>query len=441
MKYSHLRQIADYLKQLTQIVAIHRIDNNIIKIVFNGEKTLFCDMQKGNSHLFMCDSYPRTKVFQAPFDVVMNKRLNRSAIQEIALLNNDKILRITVSQSGSYKESSTIFQLEFTGKYTNAIILDTDETVLEALRHVDAGTSYRVVKVGHPLLMPPPPPYTPKEYPVDDVEGYLYACYSQEQEKRLQQLKEQKVSLLKKRLEKLQRHLENLSDEAVLLREVEEQQHFGHLILANIYRLKAYQRVIEIEDFDGTPLTITLPKEFPSVQAMGEYFFTRSKKLKQKAAHLHIERANLSEKIAHLHHFIQTVEEARDIASVKLLFPEIPRGEKKRTDESVETFWVEGYKIMLGKSEKGNIDLLGRARARDLWFHLKDRPSAHVIVVTDKQNVPQNVIEAAAKLCVDFSVFEKGGYLVDYTPRREIRIQEGANVLYNNYKTLHVEKG
>jgi len=94
----------------------------------------------------------------------------------------------------------------------------------------------------------------------------------------------------------------------------------------------------------------------------------------------------------------------------------------------------------LGKSEKGNIELLKNAKARDIWMHLKDRPSAHVVISTDKQQLPQCLLETAAKLCVDFSVFEKGRYLVDYTPRREVKMQEGANVLYTNYKTLSIEK-
>jgi predicted ribosome quality control (RQC) complex YloA/Tae2 family protein len=63
-----------------------------------------------------------------------------------------------------------------------------------------------------------------------------------------------------------------------------------------------------------------------------------------------------------------------------------------------------------------------------------------VIISTDKQELPRNILEAAAKLCVDFSVFEKGAYLVDYTPRREVRVQEGANVLYTNFKTLVIDK-
>ena len=85
--------------------------------------------------------------------------------------------------------------------------------------------------------------------------------------------------------------------------------------------------------------------------------------------------------------------------------------------------------------------MLKNAKAKDIWMHLKDRPSAHVIISTDKQQLPERLIEAAAKLCVDFSVFEKGSYLVDYTPRREVRVQEGANVLYTNYKTLSIQKG
>jgi predicted ribosome quality control (RQC) complex YloA/Tae2 family protein len=70
---------------------------------------------------------------------------------------------------------------------------------------------------------------------------------------------------------------------------------------------------------------------------------------------------------------------------------------------------------------------------------MKDRPSAHVIITTDKQNLPMHIIESAARLCVDFSTTAKDKFLVDYTPRREVTIQHGANVLYNKYKTIEVD--
>ncbi len=80
-----------------------------------------------------------------------------------------------------------------------------------------------------------------------------------------------------------------------------------------------------------------------------------------------------------------------------------------------------------------------QARARDVWLHLKDQPSTHVIITTDKQNLPMHIIDGAARLCVDFTTPQKDKFLVDYTPRREVTIQSGANVLYNKYKTIEVD--
>lgn len=429
------------MRPLRKINAIYRISDNTIKIAFDRSTTLYFNMHKGQSHIFMCDDLKRSKVYQAPFDVILSKQFNRSTITDISLQDDDKIIRISTAQSSAYKESQSVLQLEFTGKYTNAIILDKEETVLEALRHIEAGTSYRVIKVGHSLETPPPPPYQAKEYPLDDVRSYLYETYETELHKRLDILKTQKISLLEKQLKKIQKLLNSLEDEKSLENEVEQQQYYGNLILANMHLVRPYMPTVELTGFEGEAVTITLPQHLPSVSAISNYFFKVGKKAKQKMKNLHIERTNLEQKAEHLHFFIQTVNEAKDIASIEMLFPPRIKSAKTKRDESIETFWVEGYKVMLGKSEKGNIQLLQNARARDLWFHMKERPSTHVIITTDKQNLPQSVIEAAARLCVDFTLFEKGTYLVDYTPRREVKIQDGANVLYNKYKTIQIEKG
>jgi len=154
---------------------------------------------------------------------------------------------------------------------------------------------------------------------------------------------------------------------------------------------------------------------------------------------LYIQKESLKSKIKHTELFIHTVEYAKESSKIELLFPKQPKSKKIKIDDSIETFYVEGYKIQLGKNERGNITLLGNARARDIWLHLKDAPSTHVIITTDKQNVPMGIIESAARLCVDFTSTSKDRYLVDYTPRREVTIQSGANVLYNKYKTIEVD--
>lgn len=441
MKHSHLRQIMEYMGRYRRISALYRTSDSTIKIVFDGHYALYFNMRRGSASIYMCDDFSRTKIYQAPFDVVLAKRFNRADVKSVALLNNDKILQIKTAQSSAYKEQFTTLQLEFTGKYTNAVILDEHNVVLEALRHIDESVSSRTVRVGEILENPPPPSYEPKEYPIEDVEAYLKAAHTELEAHELEALKRQKVTLLAKKLQKLQQRFSALEDENELLAYAAAMQHTGHVVLANMDKIKGYEQSFTLEDFDGSALKVELPKPLASASKIGDYFFKASKRAKQKALHVHIEQQSLREKVDHLRHFIRCVEEAASVAEVKLFFPEKGREKKSVRSESVETFWIEGYKIMLGKNERGNIELLQNARARDIWLHMKDRPSTHVIIVTDKQNVPEKVIETAAKLCVDFTVFEKGRYLVDYTPRREVKIQEGANVLYNKYKTILVEKG
>lgn len=441
MRFSYLRQIVEYMQHLKHITAAFRVNDTTLKVVFDRENSWNFEMARGNSAITIGEFPNRGKIYQAPFDVLLAKRLNRSTIQSITLHNNDKIIRIVTSTSGSYKSETTVLQLEFTGKHTNAILLDGDETVLEALRHIDENVSSRCVRVGQKLGALPPPPYEPKEYPLGNVRSYLIDQFVARSGERLEQLKHEKKSLLHKRLGQLEKHLQELDDESSLIEESEKLQYSGHLILANLDSIKPYEPTAQIADFDGSERLIELPSGCHSAAGCAENFFKRSKKAKQKAIGLHRERDNLEAKIRHLQLFIQTIEEARSPEEIALLFPAKTLISKQKNSDLIAEFWIEGVKVSLGKSEKGNIELLRNAKAKDVWMHLKDRPSAHVIITTDKQQLPDRLLEAAAKLCVDFSVFEKGRYLVDYTPRREVRVQEGANVLYTNYKTLNIDKG
>ena len=439
MKLSHLKQIITYLQNFKKISAIYRVTDTTIKVAFDRDDEIYFNMQRSNSSIFRCPSFSRSKVYNAPFDVVLAKRFNRSNILSIELLGGDKILRLKTSIASAYKEEVTYLQFEFTGKYTNVIILDEQNVVLEALRHVDLFSSFREVRVGQKLLDVPKAPFEAKEYPLDDVEQFLYGVYEDEQKQKLNSLKKQKTAYLGKKLQKLQKLYEKLEDEDFLQKEAKTFEHYGNLVLSNIHNIKPYTKVLKLKDYDSSEVEIKLDKTYHSASQIAQSFFNKSKKAKQKAKNLHIEKISLSSKIEHIQLFINTVKEAKDLSKIALLFPKKEQSKKIKKDDSIESFLIEGYKVQLGKNEKGNIKLLQSAKARDIWLHMRERPSCHVIITTDKQNLPLHIIESAARLCVDFTMFEKGRYLVDYTPRREVNIQNGANVLYNKYKTIEVD--
>ena len=439
MKLSHLKQIVNYLKNFQKISAVHRVSDTVLKVAFDKKDDVYFNMTRSNSSMFKCEEYPRSKVYNAPFDVIMAKRFNRSNILNVELLNDDKIIRFKTSVASVYKEEITYLQLEFTGKYTNIIILDEQNIVLEALRHVDLFSSFREVRVGQLLLDVPPAPFVAQEYPLESVEEFLYGVYDKEQNSRLDNLKKQKIALLNKKLKKLKKLYEKLDSQESLEEEASKFEHYGNLVLSNIHNIKPYSQKLLLEDYDGSQVEVAIEKTYPTAFMISDMFFTKSKKAKQRARHLYIEEESLRSKIEHLHLFIATVSTAKDVAKIELLFPKRVQNKKIKVNDSIEVFWIEGYKVQLGKNEKGNVEVLKSARAKDVWIHMKDQPSCHVIITTDKQNLPENIIKSAARLCVDFTTTAQDRFLVDYTPRREVTIQSGANVLYNKYKTIEVD--
>ena len=441
MKYFLLKEIVAYLSTNVQnIKIIKRIDNNIIIIEFNNKNTLYFDMSKGNSTIFKCEkSISSKKDFNAPFDIALQKRFINSKIENIELYNDDKIINIRVNSSSSYKKLTTILQLEFTGKHTNIIILDENRVILEALRHIDEFSSSRVVKVGIKLEEIPKQTFIPKIEEVDNIEEYLYEIYEEKQKQSLENVKKQKTSVIDKKAKKLKKTIDSLPKKEELEIESAELYEKANLILSNLHNLKPYQKSLKVYNYNGIEIEIDL-EEKPSASKYSNELFKKAKRAKQKALNISLEKDNLDEKLEFLLRLMSNIKNARSIEECDFLSPKKEKNQTKtKKAQAYESFYFEGFKIMLGTSERENIYLLQNSKASDFWFHLKDRPSCHVIVQNTKKTIPDSVIEQAAILCAKFSVDFTGNIDVDFTQRRNVKIQSGANVLYNPYSTIGVK--
>uniref|UniRef100_UPI0040479D04 NFACT RNA binding domain-containing protein n=1 Tax=Aliarcobacter sp. TaxID=2321116 RepID=UPI0040479D04 len=441
MKYFLLKQIVEYLSVNTQnIKYIKRIDNNIIIIEFNNKNILYFDMSKGNSTIFKSRrNISSKKDFNAPFDVVLQKRFFNSKIENVELYNDDKIINIKVNSSSSYKKLTTILQLEFTGKHTNIIILDEDRVILEALRHVDEFSSSRVVKVGIKLDEVPKQSFIPKMELVENIEEYLYELYEEKEKQNLENTKKQKISQIDKKAKKLKKTIDSLPKKEEL--EIESNMFYekANLILSNLHNIKPYQKSLKVYNYEGIEVEIDL-EEKASASRYSNELFKKAKRAKQKALNISMEKDNLDEKLSFMLRLINNIQNAQSLEECEFLSPKKEKNQiKTKKAQTYESFFFEGFKIMLGTSERENIYLLQNSKASDFWFHLKDRPSCHVIVQNTKKTIPESVITQAATLCAKFSADFGGTYEVDFTQRRNVKIQSGANVLYNPYSTVVVK--
>jgi predicted ribosome quality control (RQC) complex YloA/Tae2 family protein len=440
MKLYELKAIAKRLNDFTFISRARRIEDNTLEIMFDKSESYFFNMVRGHSIVYKAPSQRPLQGYNAPFDTLLHSLLSGSKLVAVDVPNDDRILGFTVAPKSSYKDKIVYLQLEFTGKNTNAILLDDNEVTIEALRHIDSDSSFRVVRPGMELLAIPPFKRTEETKVITDIDVYLEQKFTDIQSKKLLEIKKQKLSTVAKKIKKFKQLLDKLPNKEKLAQTAKEHSNIGNLILANLYQIKPYDTKLKTYDFEGNEVTIKLPKD-TTVNRMSDYYFNLSKRAKSKAKNVHIEQENLSSKMAFYENIYFALEQANTPYELELLVPKRAKSlRKKEKLREGELFWIEDYKVLVGRNSNENQKLLEIAKANDLWMHIRDVRSSHVIIKTDKQNLPDSVVQAAAKLCVDFSVKNAGDYEVDYTKRKFVKVQEGSSVLYNKYDTIRVTK-
>jgi predicted ribosome quality control (RQC) complex YloA/Tae2 family protein len=436
MKYYELLECANFLQKFKFINCISRVEDNTLRIDFQL-LTIYASMKRGASTLFMCDNFQKGKRYQAPFDIVLAKRFSNAFVESLETSEEDRVLVIKVLQKNSYKIVRSTLLLEFTGKNTNVIILDENEVVIEALRHVSV--SYRTVKVGEKIAMLPKYKIDTNFKPIGDVKNFLYEQNEKMHGENLRSLKISKSIGLNKKIAKLETLLKELENEEELEKRSADFSQKAMLLLSNKHLLNSEMKECNLKDFDGSIYKIALNED--GIQNTIDEFFAKSKKLKQRAKFIHVERENLREKVEFFNRLLNAVLSAKSKEEIEILLPKSALKTKKEVQNGMfGIFFADGYKVMVGKNEKGNIELLKTAKKNDIWFHAKNIPSSHVILKTDKSCVSSETIAFCAKLCLNFSGVDSGSYEVDYTQRRNIKIVEKAYVNYTDFKTVRVQK-
>lgn len=88
----------------------------------------------------------------------------------------------------------------------------------------------------------------------------------------------------------------------------------------------------------------------------------------------------------------------------------------------------DGFTILVGRNNVQNDRLtLKTARGGDIWFHTKNIPGSHVVVLTQGETPPDRTLEQAAILAAFHSRAAGSVQVpVDYTAVRRVRKPAGA---------------
>lgn len=442
MKLALLKRWAERLRTHKVLVNMKRIGDNLLKMECDSS-VYYVDLARGSSSVFVAEGLWSAKSYQAPFDVSLQRYTSRAMILGASVEGENRILRIELEQRGSYKATRLALQLEFTGRNTNAILLDERGVVMDALRHISLERSWREVKIGEALKPLPQPSQPPREKPLEsglETMELLALEYQKRLGRDLGERKEAAVHATQRRLERLSGLLEGLSDEVALETEARRLREDSALLLANLYRLGDFAPRVRLPSEEGEREVVILApaRSFSEAVQRG---FEAAKKLEQKAKNLHIERERLEEKIRFHERQIALIRAAKSLEDVAILSPRKQRkikGEAKK--EEFESFFIEGFKVSFGKNQRENARLLESAKSEDTWLHVRDIPSSHMILHGGKGKIPPPIVRKAAEILVGFLEVSGGSYEVDFTKRKFVKIIEGAQVNYAKHETIIIKK-
>lgn len=232
---------------------------------------------------------------------------------------------------------------------------------------------------------------------------------------------------------------------------------YGDLINANLYSIQKGDRtatLINFYDENQAEVTIPLdPRKTPAQNAQkyyGEYrkADTAEKKLRelieegqQEAIYIDsvfdaLTRAQTNDELSAIR---------AELAEQGYLRKKGPAPKKgKETKLAPKRYRSDdGFLILVGRNNVQNDQLtLKDARGRDVWFHTKNIPGSHTIVVSDGQEVPDSTLNQAAIIAAANSKAADSAQVpVDYTLIKNVKKPRGAKpgmVIYVNYQTAYV---
>lgn len=234
--------------------------------------------------------------------------------------------------------------------------------------------------------------------------------------------------------------------------------HLGILLQSNMYLVKYGMSEIVVNDFLNNYEEILIPLDpllSPSdnlnkIFKKGKKASTAITKINEQLLITLDEIHYLEEIISQLSYASNTdLEEIKqELISNNYLKKKNDKKKNKPKRINLGKVLIEDTYILIGKNNIQNEYLIHKvANKNDLWFHVKDAPGAHVLLVVPNNNddyIPsEEQIRLASNIASYFSKFSKSSSVaVDYTKIRylkKIPKHQGYNVTYTNNKTIYID--
>jgi len=255
-----------------------------------------------------------------------------------------------------------------------------------------------------------------------------------------------KISRNKKKAEKQRNELLNAEDR-------DKYMVYGQLILSNLHKTPENNKLAVVNYFDPEEKEILIPLDPKfSLSQNSQKFFKKYNKLKKAQDELEkLIDSTLSE-ISYLENILFSIEECETTDDLDEIYSELAaEGFMKRKSKAGTTkgsksitrfISSQGHEILAGKNNMQNDMITFKiGKKEDYWFHAKNMPGSHVIIITKGDELTDDEYVEAARIAAFYSKGKTSDTVeVDYTKKSNVKKPPNAKpgfVIYDtNYSML-----
>ncbi len=272
---------------------------------------------------------------------------------------------------------------------------------------------------------------------------------------RMRQRSHDVLKVLSNAVDRLTRKLQHQRQELDTSTKREEKRLFADLINANMHLIqKGDDHAQLVNYYDPDCPTVNVPLD-PSLSAVrnAQKYYKEYRKAKTAEEMLTKQIAIGEEELRYLDSVFDAlsrattgreVEEVREeLAESGYLHLQTSRKKKETPTKPLSFVSEDGFTILVGRNNVQNDKLTTRtAKGSDWWFHTKNIPGSHVVILTEGVTPPETTMMQAAVLAATHSKAADSAQVpVDYTQIKYVKKPAGAKpgmVIYENNRTVYV---
>ena len=255
------------------------------------------------------------------------------------------------------------------------------------------------------------------------IDNYFARCQN---EYILKNLKTNLKNLISRKIKKQEKIVEKSKEENSKSKNFEQYKINGDLILSNICNIKTGDKFLETLDYStGETVKIKLDSNISPSQNAQKYYksYSKFKKAREFAQKRLEEAEDLLNYLNEVDLSVDLIENSMDLREFKTVFDIQNPVKQAKFLKNIEKIKINDFDVYIGKNHFQNDYLLSKiASSEDIWVHLKDMPSAHIIIKQKEIPIDEKTIFEAAKLVKSLSKAKNSSKVcVIYTLRKFVR--------------------